>query len=174
MVPWSHSYASGASLSSYYNPRWMCPCQHDSDFVTDLSDFEFRRDLGGGKKKPPPPPPPQFDFDYEEYEDEDDLDLGFMKETTEHQIFERSTLLKERKLDVKISEFELDPNMVEVKIAYESEDWFKPTVGKTGGITCIALPEVPDGSGFLFNPGRNLQDERRDMSSTSFDGFDGF
>ena len=148
MVSWSHSYYAGVSTSSYYNPRWMCPCQHDSDYVEDVDDIDFSRNLGSG------PGNREFDFDYEEYEDEEDLDLGFMNESPNYQNFERSTLLRERKLDVKISEFDLDPNMLEIKITYESEDWFKPTVGKTGGITCIALPEIPEAPEVEVDPGR--------------------
>ena len=43
----------------------------------------------------------------------------------------------DRKLLIEVTEYEYDPNLLEVHITYEAEEWLNPVVGKTGGITCI-------------------------------------
>lgn len=72
------------------------------------------------------------------FEDENGLDLGFQELSADYQLeFETNERL-ERKMIIETTEFELDKNFYEVTIKYESEDWFNPTPGRTGGFSCYA------------------------------------
>lgn len=59
-------------------------------------------------------------------------------------MYENSTLLVDRKLLIEVTEYEHDPDLLKVHMTYETEDWFEPTIGKTGGITCFPVePPAP-------------------------------